>query len=65
MGRAETADSGWARHKSFYPRLDEVAVYRIAVERITGKKGPPLPSGEQWPARDNSKSPDAVPPRRN
>jgi uncharacterized protein len=62
---AKYADPGWARPKSFYPRLDEVTVYRIALERITGKKGPLLPMGEQWPARDNSKSPGAVPPRRD
>ena len=62
---AKYADPGWARPKSFYPRLDEVTVYRIALERITGKKGPLLPRGEQWPARDNSKSPGAVPPRKN
>lgn len=62
---AKYADPGWARPKSFYPRLDEVTVYRIALERITGKKGPLLASGEQWPARDNSKSPGAIPPRRS
>ena len=62
---AKYADPGWARPKSFYPRLDDVTVYRITLERITGKKGPLLPRGEQWPARDRSKSPGAVPPRRN
>jgi len=58
---AKYADPGWTRPKSFYPRLGEVTVYRIALEQITGKRGPLLPRGEQWPARDNSKSPGAVP----
>ena len=52
---------GWGRPKSFFPRLDQVTVYAIAIERMTGKETP-LPSMEkQWPAVDNTKSPDAVP----
>jgi len=62
---AKYADPAWTRPKSFYPRLGEVTVYRITLERITGKRGPLLPEGEQWPARDNSKSPNAVAPRRD
>lgn len=47
------------RPKSFYPRLDGVTVYALAVERITGKEQR-LPSREaQWPAADNTKSPGA------
>lgn len=59
---AKYADPGWNRPKRFYPRLDEVTVYAIGVERITGKKGAVPPVAEQWPARDNTKSPGAVPP---
>jgi nitroimidazol reductase NimA-like FMN-containing flavoprotein (pyridoxamine 5'-phosphate oxidase superfamily) len=52
---------GWDRPKNFFPRLDQVTVYAIAIERMTGKETP-LPSMEnQWPAVDNTKSPDAVP----
>jgi nitroimidazol reductase NimA-like FMN-containing flavoprotein (pyridoxamine 5'-phosphate oxidase superfamily) len=52
---------GWSRPKNFFPRLDQVTVYAIAIERMTGKETP-LPSTEsQWPAVDNTRSPDAVP----
>ena len=54
-------DPGWDRPKSFFPRLDEVTVYAIAIERMTGKETA-LPSMEnRWPTVDNTKSPDAVP----
>jgi nitroimidazol reductase NimA-like FMN-containing flavoprotein (pyridoxamine 5'-phosphate oxidase superfamily) len=50
------------RPKSFYPRLDDVTVYALTVERITGKEQG-LPATEaQWPAADNTKSPEASPP---
>jgi nitroimidazol reductase NimA-like FMN-containing flavoprotein (pyridoxamine 5'-phosphate oxidase superfamily) len=49
------------RPKSFYPRLDEVTVYAIAVERISGKHCPLPALSEQWPALDRTKSPNAQP----
>jgi nitroimidazol reductase NimA-like FMN-containing flavoprotein (pyridoxamine 5'-phosphate oxidase superfamily) len=59
MGKYGQLNSG--RPKSFFPRLDQVTVYVIAIERVTGKETP-LPSIEdQWPTVDNTKSPDAVP----
>lgn len=60
---AKYADSRWDRPKGFYPRLDDVIVYAITIERLTGKKSPSPPESEQWPARDRTKSPKAVPPR--
>ena len=39
-------------------------VYAIAVERMTGKETPLPAVSQQWPARDNTKSPDAVAPPR-
>jgi uncharacterized protein len=58
---AKYAEPDWVRPKSFYPRLDQVTVYAIAIERMTGKETP-LPSAQnRWPAVDNTKSPDAVP----
>jgi uncharacterized protein len=55
------ADPGWARPKSFFPRIDQVTVYAISIERMSGKETP-LPSlGNRWPAVDNTKSPDAMP----
>ena len=51
------------RPKSFYPRLNEVTVYALTVERITGKHCP-LPSvSEQWPALDRTKTPNAKAPK--
>ena len=51
------------RPKGFYPRLDGVTVYALTVERMTGKETPlPAPQA-QWPTADNTKSPNAVPPR--
>jgi uncharacterized protein len=56
------SDASLDRPKSFFPRLDEVTVYAITAERITGKETA-LPSrSEQWPALDRTKSPDAKPP---
>jgi nitroimidazol reductase NimA-like FMN-containing flavoprotein (pyridoxamine 5'-phosphate oxidase superfamily) len=56
------ANDAKGRAKGFYPRLDEVTVYAITVNRVTGKmtRLPGLDS--QWPRVDNSKSPGAVPP---
>jgi len=53
--------TGADRPKSFYPRLDEVTVYALSVERITGKHCPLPPVSEQWPALDRTKSPNAKP----
>jgi uncharacterized protein len=52
-------DSG--RPKGFYPRLDQITLYAIAVERITGKETPLPAVAEQWPAQDRTKSPHARP----
>jgi Predicted flavin-nucleotide-binding protein len=49
------------RPKGFYPRLDEVTVYAMTVERITGKHCPLPPMSEQWPALDRTKTPNAKP----
>lgn len=51
------------RPKDFFPRLDLIAVFEIAVERLTGKETAMPPLSEQWPARDRTKTPHAVPPR--
>jgi uncharacterized protein len=51
------------RPKGFFPRIDVITVYAIAVERMTGKETA-LPSlSEQWPARDRTKTPSASLPR--
>ena len=50
-----------SRPKHFYPRLDEVTLYAIVPERITGKETPLPAVSEQWPAKDRTKSPGATP----
>ena len=52
------------RPKGFYPRLDEVTVYSMAIERVTGKHCLLPPVSEQWPALDRTKTPNAKPPQK-
>lgn len=47
------------RPKGFFPRLDAITVYAIAVERVTGKEQALPPLSEQWPAKDRTKTPNA------
>ena len=51
---------GTIRPKNFFPRLDMITVYAIAIERITGKECA-LPA-QQWPEVDYTRTPDAKPP---
>jgi nitroimidazol reductase NimA-like FMN-containing flavoprotein (pyridoxamine 5'-phosphate oxidase superfamily) len=54
-------DPNLGRPKGFFPRLGQVTVYAIAIERMTGKETPLPAMQDQFPAADNTKSPDAVP----
>jgi hypothetical protein len=56
-GKPETT-----RPKGFFPRLDAITVYAIAVERMTGKETPLPPLSEQWPAKDRTMTPQASVP---
>jgi nitroimidazol reductase NimA-like FMN-containing flavoprotein (pyridoxamine 5'-phosphate oxidase superfamily) len=58
---AKYRKQGAERPKSFYPRLDQITVYAIAIERITGKELALPDVSEQWPAKDRTKSPNAGP----
>ena len=51
---------GTGRPKDF-PRLDAITVYAIRIERITGKEQALPAVSEQWPAKDQTKTPNAVP----
>lgn len=51
----------WQRPKGFFPRLDEVIVYAIAIERMTGKETALPAAQSRWPALDRTKSPHARP----
>jgi uncharacterized protein len=60
---AKYADARWDRPKGFYPRLEQVTVYRVTIERLSGKLGPLPGAAQQWPAVNMTKSPGAVPPK--
>jgi hypothetical protein len=45
------------RPKDFFPRLDQITLYAIRVERMTGKETPLPELSERWPAKDHTKSP--------
>ena len=51
-----------SRPKGFFPRLDMITVYAIAIERITGKETALPGPAERWPAKDMTKTPNAKPP---
>ncbi len=57
-------DPSWGRLQEFFPRLDQVTVYAIAIDRMTGKETPLPPLQDRWPAADHTKTPDAVPRER-
>jgi nitroimidazol reductase NimA-like FMN-containing flavoprotein (pyridoxamine 5'-phosphate oxidase superfamily) len=50
------------RPKGFFPRITDITVYAIAIERMTGKETPLPGLSEQWPAQDRTKTPHAQPP---
>jgi hypothetical protein len=60
---AKYGDPGWARPLSFFPRLAQVTVYALAVERMTGKETPLPAILDRWPAADHTRTPDAVAPQ--
>jgi len=51
--------SDGTRPKGFFPRIDGITVYAIAVERMTGKETVLPALSEQWPAKDGTKTPNA------
>jgi nitroimidazol reductase NimA-like FMN-containing flavoprotein (pyridoxamine 5'-phosphate oxidase superfamily) len=55
-------DPTWDRPLAFFPRLDDITVYAIAIERLTGKETPLPDVSRRWPAMDQTRSPDATPP---
>lgn len=51
------------RPKGFYPRLDHITLYALAIEEITGKHQALPMVSEQWPAKNRTMSPGAFPPK--
>jgi hypothetical protein len=60
---AKYADPDWGHPKSFYPRLDQVTVFCIELERLTGKRTTLPPLAQRWPAVNRTMSPGAMPSR--
>ena len=56
------AKPDWDRPKGFFPRMNDITVYAMTIERLTGKEAPQFAAGEQWPAVDRTRSPNARPP---
>lgn len=54
---AKYANPDWDRPKSVYPRLEQVTVYSLQIEQMTGKKNPLPAFGQQWTAVNNTLSP--------
>jgi nitroimidazol reductase NimA-like FMN-containing flavoprotein (pyridoxamine 5'-phosphate oxidase superfamily) len=48
----------WGRPGSFFPRIDQVTVYAITIERATGKETLLPAIEERWPLADKTKTPD-------
>ena len=45
--------------RTFKVTLDLITVYAIAIERVTGKQTALPAAADQWPGKDNTKSPEA------
>jgi len=60
MEKYGTPDRG--RPTGFFPRIGQVTVYEMTIERMTGKEQALPEVSRQWPALDRTASPDAQPP---
>jgi nitroimidazol reductase NimA-like FMN-containing flavoprotein (pyridoxamine 5'-phosphate oxidase superfamily) len=56
---AKYAGSDPDRPKGFLPRIQQIELYAIAPERISGKEIALPPMAERWPAADRTKTPHA------
>lgn len=55
---AKYANKDWERPRGLYPRLDQITVYAITIERLSGKETSLPAVSERWPALDRTKSPN-------
>ena len=49
------------RPRDFFPRIDQISLYAITAQRMTGKRTPLPEVSNQWPAADRTMTPDADP----
>jgi nitroimidazol reductase NimA-like FMN-containing flavoprotein (pyridoxamine 5'-phosphate oxidase superfamily) len=47
------------RPASFYPRLNQITVYTLSIDTVTGKRDVLPAESERWPAANRTKSPGA------
>ena len=59
---AKYGPGGADRPPGFFPRLGQITVYAVTVDRMTGKRTPLPATAEQWPAIDRTATPNAKPP---
>lgn len=60
MAKYRTSDT--TRPKAFFPRIDQITLYALEIDRLTGKEIVLPDISGQWPALDRSKTPEAKPP---
>jgi nitroimidazol reductase NimA-like FMN-containing flavoprotein (pyridoxamine 5'-phosphate oxidase superfamily) len=60
MAKYRTAET--PRPKAFYPRIDQITLYALEIEQLSGKEIVLPDISVQWPALDRSKTPNARPP---
>jgi|HubBroStandDraft_6_1064221.scaffolds.fasta_scaffold00320_15 nitroimidazol reductase NimA-like FMN-containing flavoprotein (pyridoxamine 5'-phosphate oxidase superfamily) len=60
MAKYRTAEA--TRPKAFYPLIDQIILYELEIERLTGKEIVLPDISGQWPALDRTKTPNARPP---
>ena len=59
---AKYGKSDWGeRPKGFFPRIDQITLYAITIERMTGKETPLPDISDRWPGVDRTKTPNARP----
>ena len=60
MAKYEKRDLG--QPKGYFPRIEQITLYAIAIERLSGKEITLPDVSQQWPQFDRTKSPGARPP---
>ena len=55
MAKYAAAEQG--RPTGFFPRIDQITVYAIAAERVTGKETPLPDASRRWPSVDRTMTP--------
>ena len=53
---AKYAKPDWDRPPGFFPRIDQITVYAITIERMSGKETALPEVSQQWPAVDRTKT---------